>query len=40
MLDAKNIADEYFPEELSECFTSKGVAVNYYYLKGQAGYII
>ena len=40
MLDAKKLLQyEYFPEELPECFTSKGLAVNYNNLKGQAGSI-
>lgn len=37
MLDAKKLLQyEYFPEELPECFTSKGLADNYSILKGQA----
>lgn len=37
MLDAKKLLQyEYFPEELPECFTSKGLADNYSVLKGQA----
>ena len=37
MLDAKKLLQyEYFPEELPECFTSKGLADNYSFLKGQA----
>ena len=38
MLDAKKLLQyEYFPEELPECFTSKGLADKYNILKGQAG---
>lgn len=38
MLDAKKLLQyEYFPEELPECFTSKGLADQYNNLKGQAG---
>lgn len=37
MLDPKKLLRyEYFPEELPECFTSKGLADNYHHLKGQA----
>ena len=37
MLNAKKLLQyEYFPEELPECFTSKGLADNYNVLKGQA----
>ena len=37
MLDAKKLLQyEYFPEELPECFTSKGLADNYNDLRGQA----
>ena len=37
MLNAKKLLQyEYFPEELPECFTSKGLADNYEALKGQA----
>ncbi len=37
MLDAKKLLQyEYFPEELPECFTTKGLADHYNVLKGQA----
>lgn len=37
MLDPKKLLQyEYFPDELPECFTSKGLADNYNNLKGQA----
>lgn len=37
LLDPKKLLQyEYFPEELPECFTSKGLADNYNVLKGQA----
>lgn len=37
MLDAKKLLQyEYFPDELPECFSSKGLADNYSNLKGQA----
>lgn len=40
MLDAKKLLQyEYFPEELPECFSSKGLADNYNILKGQANSI-
>lgn len=40
MLDAKKLLQyEYFPDELPECFTSKGLADNYNVLKGQANSI-
>ena len=36
MLDAKRLLEfEYFPSELPECFTSKGLAQHYSEIKGQ-----
>ena len=40
MFDPKKLLQhEYFPEELPDCFTSKGLADNYNVLKGQANSI-